>query len=257
MIFWFSGTGNSEYVARQLANGLGDRSAEIAGALLDGQLSYELTPRERVGFVFPTHSWGPPPVVLKLVERLQLEGMDESHFTYLVTTCGDDVGNLVRIFKKVLARRGITLQAAHSVQMPNSYINMRGFDVDPDSVRDKKLHAAQARMVQVTQSIAQRQARVDVAAGHWAWLKSSLVYPLFVRWAMSDKKFLVEPGKCTRCGLCQRCCPMRNITMGSDGEPRWNHHCAMCLGCIHHCPTRAIQYGRQTQSKGRYHFPED
>ncbi|MCI6334606.1 MAG: ferredoxin, partial [Bacteroidales bacterium] len=66
---------------------------------------------------------------------------------------------------KALSRRGFTLLSAHSVQMPNNYINMKGFDVDSDAVRTAKLKAAPARVAQVAQDIAARKAVVDVVTG--------------------------------------------------------------------------------------------
>ena len=45
---------------------------------------------------------------------------------------------------------------------------------------------------------------------------------------------------------------MRNISLASaDGLPTWQGHCTQCLACLHGCPTRAIDYGPFTHSKGR------
>ena len=129
MIIWFSGTGNSEWVAEQLASALGERMVSVAEALTAGDdIHFTLHDGERLGFVFPTYSWGPPPVVTEFVEKMQITGTPSSCF--MVTTCGDDIGLSVPIMAKALLRRGFTLLSAHSVQMPNNYINMKGFDVD-------------------------------------------------------------------------------------------------------------------------------
>ena len=132
MIIWFSGTGNSEWVAEQLASALGERMVSVAEGLTSGDTHLTLHDGERLGFVFPTYSWGPPPVVTEFVEKIQITGTPSSCF--MVTTCGDDIGLSVPIMAKALSRRGFTLLSAHSVQMPNNYINMKGFDVDSDAV---------------------------------------------------------------------------------------------------------------------------
>lgn len=39
-------------------------------------------------------------------------------------------------------------------------------------------------------------------------------------------------------------------------KPVWTKDgCACCLGCIHRCPEQAIQYGKKTESRGRYTNP--
>lgn len=254
MIFYFSGTGNSRHVAQELGLRLNENLVEVGNALTRNEFNYTLKPAERLGFVFPTYSWGPAPVVLDLINKLEIKGYASDTFTFMVTTCGDDIGCSVNIFRKALSGKSWHLHAAYSIQMPNNYVNMKGFDVDSDNVRLKKLHAAPARIAQVAQMIAEKTITVDVVTGSWKWVKSHIIRPAFLRNAMSDKKFHVESDKCTHCSACVSNCPMHNITLNTSQEPEWNGRCAMCLGCLHHCPARAIQHGKATLNKGRYHF---
>jgi ferredoxin len=69
-----------------------------------------------------------------------------------------------------------------------------------------------------------------------------------------DKNFIVDE-KCNSCGICETVCPVSNIKM-VDGKPQWQHKCQQCLACIHFCPTIAIQYGKKTMKRKRYHQPE-
>ena len=59
MIFYFSGTGNSAWVARQLAEGQNEELLSIAMEI-DRNKAYKLKEGEKVGFVFPVYAWGPP-----------------------------------------------------------------------------------------------------------------------------------------------------------------------------------------------------
>lgn len=253
MIFWFSGTGNSHYVAQQLAEQLNDRLIAVSDALLSQNYDYALQQGESIGFVFPTYSWGPAPVVLDFIRNMKVAGVTSATYCYMVTTCGDDVGLSVPIFDKTLRKQGLTLQGAFSVQMPNNYICMKGFDVDPDQVRQQKLRAAPERIAHVAMRIAEHRCTTDVVTGRWRWVKSRIIRPWFKRYAMSDKPFHADSAACIGCGKCVETCPMRNIEL-HDGLPEWHGRCAMCLACVHHCPVRAIQYGKQTQDKGRYYF---
>ena len=252
MIFYFSGTGNSKHVAVQLAAMLGERLVAIAEAVAEGTLTFALAEGESVGWVFPTYSWGPAPVAADFASRVQLQGCCADTYCYMVTTCGDEVGETVSMFAKSLGN--IRLKAAFSVQMPNNYILLPGFDVDDKALERSKVEASAARIKAVAEAIAAQREIIDVVVGPWRRLKSRLIYPLFRRFAMSDKAFAANAEVCTRCGLCARECPAKNITLDGGSLPRWHGNCTMCLSCIHRCPVRAIEYGKATRSKGRYFF---
>ncbi|MBQ0070225.1 MAG: EFR1 family ferrodoxin [Bacteroidales bacterium] len=251
MIFWFSGTGNSLWVARQLAASLNDTLVDIARASLDGTTEWTLKPGESVGFVFPTHSWGPPPLVCKYAKEMHLNGYTSTTHTWMVTTCGDDIGLTPEILQKALG--DIKLNAAYSVQMPNTYICLPGFDVDDFTTEKTKLIAARARVEKVALSIAERRNVTDVVRGSMAWFKSRIIRPGFVRSAMNDSAFKVDADACSKCGLCAKQCPVGNIAIDADGHPQWQGDCTMCLGCLHKCPKTAINYGNITKKKGRYY----
>ena len=72
MIFYFSGTGNSAWVARQLAEGQNEELLSIAMEI-DRNKAYKLKEGEKVGFVFPVYAWGPPKIVLRFIHQLKLD----------------------------------------------------------------------------------------------------------------------------------------------------------------------------------------
>ncbi|MCC8155352.1 MAG: EFR1 family ferrodoxin [Tannerellaceae bacterium] len=89
--------------------------------------------------------------------------------------------------------------------------------------------------------------------GHFAWLKSRIIQPLFVRYALGKNSFYATDA-CTSCGLCRKICPTNTIHM-EKGKPAWNDTCIQCVACIHRCPERAIEYGKVSLHKGRYYHP--
>lgn len=254
MIFYFSGTGNSKHVAQQLATMLNERLVAIGNAAISGTFSFTLAEGESVGWVFPTYSWGPAPIAADFASKVQLNGYNARTYCYMVTTCGDEVGETVEMFAKALG--GIGLNAAFSVQMPNNYILLPGFDVDDKALEQSKISASAARLQTIAKAIAEKTETTDVVVGSWRRLKSRFIYPLFRRYAMSDKQFYAKDNVCTRCGLCAKMCPVNNITINAQETPKWHGKCTMCLSCIHRCPVRAIEYGKASCSKGRYHFPQ-
>lgn len=254
MIFWFSGTGNSLWAAKQLATALNDTLVDIAHEHTHGNHEYTLRTGESIGFVFPTHAWGPPPMVCDFARNLIVNGYSATTHCYMLATCGDDTGLTVEILQKALG--DFKLNAAFSLQMPNTYICLPGFDVDSHDTEHSKLMAAKQRIGHLITAIAERRNVIDVVRGAMPWTKSHILRPPFVSQGMNDKLFKCDSDACTRCGKCVAQCPVGNIVRTEGGTPQWNGNCTMCLRCLHLCPTRAINYGKATVKKGRYHHSE-
>jgi ferredoxin/flavodoxin len=248
MILFFSGTGNSRFVAESLAKLLKDNCVSIS-EVLRGDSVLSLSDNERLGFVFPVYSWGVPPIVIRLIGQMKLAV--KPRYIYFVCTCGDETALAPQQFVSSLERRGLHCSAGYSVIMPNNYVLLPGFDVDPVAVSDSKLLKAPERIAYIVERIESGAEEVDCTVGPMAWVKSKLVYPLFVRWGVFPKKFHTTE-MCNGCGKCSRACPVRNITM-SDGHPLWGPDCTSCVACYHVCPQHAVQYGGFTKGKGQYY----
>ena len=280
MIIYFSGTGNSAMVARRLRQQLfGDNPDESPAARL-----YELSadrllyphrqmltarPGEPVVWVFPIYAWAPPYMVLRFIRKVKfLHGEDARHF--MVCTCGDDIGRADDRWREAIGRRQWTPLGAFSVQMPNTYVAMKGFDTDPADVAAAKLAAMPARVAAIAAAIRRNYSRSDVVRGSWAWLKTNVANPWFRAVKMSPARFTADASRCTRCGLCARSCPMMNITLATPSSapaagvwgggfpaavtktPQWGPACTLCLRCYHTCPTHAIDWGGATAAKGQW-----
>lgn len=247
MIFYYSGCGNSEWVAKSIANKMGEQLRFIPQA----DNHYSVGDGEAVGFVFPVYSWAPAEIVLRFVEQLVLDRKPE--YIFAVCTCGDEAGHTAEIFRKSLAAKGLTLDAAYSVQMPETYINLPGFQLDTAEGEAAKHKAAQERVEAIAEALGQRVRGVtDVTVGSMAALKSGLVKWLFNKVLISDKPFRATEA-CVGCGICAKQCPVGNIRLNDNNRPEWQHHCIGCMGCYHHCPQNAIHWGRQTQGKGQHY----
>lgn len=248
MILYFSGTGNSRYVAETLAEELGeDKLLDIAKAPDQIKLDHE-----QVIWIFPIYSWGVPPVVARYIASVEIAG---SWRHWMVCTCGDDIGQAHHQWRKAVTARGWDAGGTFSVIMPNTYTLMRGFDVDPAEVEHRKLAAAPERIHEIAVCMMQGREPDDVTTGRFAAIKSKVIYPWFVRHAMSPKPFHYTD-KCIGCGKCATSCPLTNITM-TDRRPSWESNCALCLRCYHICPSHAVAYGNATKDKGQYLFPSD
>ena len=102
MIFYFSGVGNSAWVAYKLAEKLHDGVLSIAEEI-GMEKQYVPMKGEQVGFVFPVYGWEPPKIVLEFIGRMRMETPD---YLYFVCTCGDDTGKTSRIFTQAIEKKG-------------------------------------------------------------------------------------------------------------------------------------------------------
>ena len=135
MIFYFTGTGNSLYLADRIAETNGEKLISIAKEFdkKDNTFTYELHENEMLGFVYPVYAWAPPQMVLAFVDKLKITG--RKPYTFSVADCGSEEGKTTAILEKHLTARGLSLNAAFSVPMPNNYII--GYDVDPEETAKK------------------------------------------------------------------------------------------------------------------------
>ncbi len=203
--------------------------------------------------VFPVYAWGLPGIVKEFIEHTLPTLVDGGvEYIYAVMTCGDDMGYTDRLVDKALRRGGMTLSAAFSVLMPNTYVSLPGFDVDTPEVERAKMDAMPGRVEEIARAIKERRKIIDVRRGAFPHLKTYAIRPLFNRFLMSDKYFHVMPERCIGCGECARQCPVGNIAMGPNKVPSWmGKDCTGCLGCYHACPRNAVQYGKWTKGKGQ------
>ena len=229
MVYCFSGTGNSQWVADKLQGLVAD------------------TP-DVFGLIFPVYGWGIPKVVNDYL-RKHSDEIQKSEYIYAVMTCGDDVGYADNVLRKALGGR---LDAVFSVQMPNTYVCLPGFDVDKDDVAQAKVESTLLRLPSIAEYIMRREKRTDVVRGACAWLKTYVLRPMFNRFLVTDKYFHVVSKQCTQCKRCVRGCPLGNMAMDEKGNVVWKHeNCTACLRCYHRCPNKAVQFGRFTKNKGQ------
>jgi ferredoxin len=252
MIFYFSGTGNSLYAAKNIAGTQGEPLLSIAKEFdkEDNLFEYKFNKNELLSFVFPVYAWAPPKIVLDFINRMKITG--EKPYVFSLCTCGEEEGNTTHILQKSLAGKGLSLDSAFSMEMPNNYII--GFDVDPKEVEIKKLKNAELTMQEVNNIIKKRQKGIfRIIPGKFPTLKSAIINPFFNRFALSTKMFYATD-ECTRCGICEKVCPLHTIKI--EEKPVWSKACTQCLACINSCPVQAIQCGKGTARKGRYLHPE-
>lgn len=252
MIFYFSGTGNSLYVAKNIGEHNKEKLVSIASAMNNKDASYEykLEDNEIIGFVYPIYAWKPPKMVLEFIKKIKFINYN-NNYTFSVATCGENVGNAIKVIKAYLNKKHIYLKSGFSVQMPNNYIIFG--DVNTKQVEQEKLLKAELVLNRINQVIKDRSEDIfEVEKGFMPGVLTSIISPIFNKKGLNTKKFHASHN-CTGCGICESTCNCKNIKVKK--KPIWGNNCIQCLACINLCPTKAIQYGKGTEKKGRYKNP--
>ena len=250
MILYFSATGNSMYCAAFMASRTNDEALSINNMMKRGISSIDCKGCERLGIIAPVYDWDLAYAVAEFLEGLTLENVGRGCYVYGVFTCGSNAGLADETLRRILAKKGITLNAAFAVSMPDNYVPM--FRTEGPEKKAGHLLSADAALNNFAVDILTKrnvQKMTRKPSRFFVWL----VRKFFMPSQRKVKGFTVSDS-CIGCGLCEKVCPMNIITL-KDKRPVWTaDRCACCLACLHRCPKQAINRGRSAKN-GRYLNP--
>lgn len=253
MIFYFTGTGNSGYVAKELSKTHNEELVSISKLINEGNsLEFSLKDDEIIGFVYPIYAWSPPKMVIDFIKKIKLNNY-KGNYVFSVCTCGESTGKALDIIKRELNKKSIMLNSGFTVIMPNNYMIFG--DVNSKELTEEKLKNADIKISTINKSIKEKNNTIfECDKGIIATISTHLISHGFEKFACNINKFNVD-NNCISCGKCEKNCNSKAIKI-LDGKPTWSGYCCQCLACINNCPTKSIQYGKSTFKKGRYTNPK-
>lgn len=244
MILYFSGTGNSRYVARKIAEASGDDIISINQRIKDGDYS-DVKSEKPLVFVGPVYAGRLPRIMDEYIEKVTFSGNKKAYF---VGTCAATAWQTVSYVEKLCEKKKFSLLGFNSVVMPQGYI--AGGGTQPKNVNDRILKEAEPKIEKTADIISRQQPLPKEQPGKA--IMSKIINPMMYATMISAKGFKVTD-KCGSCGTCVERCPLNNIKL-VDGKPTWGKECTHCMACIAGCPKEAIEYGKKTQGKTRYYL---
>jgi ferredoxin len=240
IIFYFSGTGNSLFAAREIAAVLGD--TEILS--IPDSFSTDLSSYERIGFIYPVYYVGVPLVVKKFIKSLNIP---TDTYLFTVATCGGSAGNGLTEMDKLLSAKGRSLDFGTLLNMGGNYILLYGKPEKADTANAQTTK----ELPEIASAIRDKTKRSCGKSNPFM----SLATGLFRRSVNKTALKYTVSGACTSCGLCAKICPVRNIEI-KDDKPAFGEKCEQCMACLQFCPQKSINYKGQTENRERYHHPE-
>ena len=248
-IYYFTGTGNSLKVAKDLAYELGSTEL-IPMAKAVNNDTIEIS-GDLISFIFPVYCWGLPLLVCEFMKKIK---PDAHAYYFAVTTFGAFPGKTLLQLNTMLKEKGISLSAGFGIKMPGNYTPLYGA-VSPDI--QSRLFAHEQTKIKNIASIIKDKKKIKIETSNLlanVFFSDLLYKPFISKMAAADKKFWADE-KCNSCNICALICPVTNISM-ENGKPRWHQNCQQCMACLQWCPQEAIQYGKATIKRKRYHHPE-
>lgn len=249
MICYFSGTGNSKYVAKRISESLPNEALVDLNDCIKNHIELNKNDCSRIIFVTPTYAWRIPKVVEKYIESHAPFNRTK---VYFVMTCGGEIGNAGKYLKQMCSRVGMSYRGVAGVVMPENYIAM--FSAPDNDEALKIVDRAESTIDNIIELIRNNKRLPQSDLSLIDRLYSSVVNPVFYTLFVKDKKFYAND-KCISCRKCELVCPLNNI-ISIDGKPAWQGNCTHCMACICSCPTGAIEYGKKSVNQPRYHCPK-
>jgi NAD-dependent dihydropyrimidine dehydrogenase PreA subunit len=268
-IYYFSGTGNSLHVAKELQNRVpGTKLVPIVSLAKQESVT---TNGESVGFVFPHYASTLPEIVHTFIEKLDVSSAE---YLFAVVTRGRTKTMAFAETDRILKAKGRRLDAHFVFTMPSgSEPLVKAYASQITQERIGRLEAdLLARLDSVQRIVLNRETsreddRGDATPPPWLVPFMPLleaISPYLVRFGkMVESTFdFYYDDKCTACGVCEHVCLSTKVKMVED-RPKWQEavKCHGCFACLNYCPEESIQVESRwylkshTEENGRYRHP--
>lgn len=224
-IFYFSGTGNSLWLAKQIKEKLGGEIRYIP------KWNGDITVYDKLIIVCPVYSFGLPVPVFDFMCNIRTSAP-----LWIVMNYGGAAGSAARFAYNHAKSCGLNIKRVYTMKMPENFTAV--FSTLLIAPYNKGLLKKAPKAIgKIISSIEKEEVKPfpDEKDG-----KHKLYNENKSNWGKMGERFSVSD-TCTMCRKCVKNCPVDNITI-SDGKITFGNKCVVCQACYHRCPVQAIQY---------------
>lgn len=254
-IYYFSGTGNTWWLANRLQEKLGEKNNLVdcysIETVMIEDVVIQLTEVDHVILGFPVYGSTAPKPMLDFINLFPTAPHHQtmSIFATQALASGDTAWKI----GQDLIKKGYQLnQARHFRMMNNLHLpKFRFYPPKNDDRLDKLLEATLPKVESFAQEIINDEKHIigNNPIGHCLGNLQRRFIDAMIQKAC--KEFTIDVSRCILCGKCQRICPTANIEYNRNSI-EFSASCSLCLRCYSQCPTAAILLGEGSQDTVKY-----
>ncbi len=260
-IYYFTGSGNSLYIAEELQKRIPRSELKSIISLLNRDI-IEIN-CEKVGFIFPIHGMTIPIPVKWFLKKLDLKS---TKYIFAIATRAGTTHRAFNNIENILKKKGKNLDSYFTLNMPSNDPKFEDWHpvtdeeiVDIESEIRNKLDFIQNIILNIEKH--QENDTDFIIPVNFILERLVLLGMLFAEYD-GAKDYFYSDSKCIECGTCDKVCPSRKIKI-IDKKPVWqdNIKCYMCYACLNYCPVQSVQIKSKwymksyTEDNARYSHP--
>ena len=224
MLFYFTGTGNSLYAAKQIE----ENSLSIPQVMKSQKLDFAA---DTIGIVAPVYGHEVPEMVREFIHKASFH----TNYFYMVLTYGRRHGGAAELAEKLCRECGITPSYINVLLMVDNWLP--NFDMDEERSLDKRV---EEHLQQIAADIHSRKNWIapvlaEDRAAHQQFLGFKNQQP-----ADAWQHMIRVTDGCVGCGICEKVCPSGSIRVVNGKAVHTPGKCQTCFACVHACPKKAL-----------------
>lgn len=243
-VLYFSGTGNSKFIARQFAEKMSAECHSIEEKI-DFKKLFGLV--DTIAVVYPIYGSCVPRIMREFADL----HLDEFKEKKLIIFCTQMLfsGDGAKAFARLIPNCEKNILYAEHFKMPNNICNYPIFPMTEKELVNKPQKAV-VRLDEICDDI--RNGVIKKRG--WSVLASllgktqNIVYPKMEEKARHS---FYADDSCIKCGLCVSICPMNNLEI-INNQVVQKDNCTVCYRCVNACPRQAATVYIKSKPKRQY-----
>lgn len=233
--FYFTGTGNSLYIAKRVGGDL----YSIPQVLKENQYVFK---DEKIGIIFPTYGLSVPNIVKEFMKKITLI----SPYIFIIMTYGNNNGNATKWITSFAKKHNINISYSNSIKMIGNHIPI--VNINKEKSLDKNI---EENLNHLINDINNNKKYINNGIIIGGLLRNVLKTVNLFHPIDTPANFLVNKN-CIKCSTCIKVCPIANVSFNESNEIIFSNHCESCLSCVNNCPVKAIEVKGDKNPQARF-----
>jgi len=245
---YFTGTGNTKYIADYMKNKFEEKGHEFRLISIEleknnpDEVSKVIKTYDLVGILYPIYASGIPKIFRKYLDELstksELDQDGKGINGFSVTTVALFSGDGAIVPKKYFERMNIWLKWAYNIKMASNIdIHLPILTIPIIEKQELLKRKAKKQVDRIIEKILKEEGHI---AGKNIFARLGGMMQRSGEKVMDKAEVKFNHDLCIKCGLCVKVCPMNNLELKERIET--SNNCTLCLRCLHNCPVFAIRY---------------